>query len=65
MLELYNIDEIPDGKFILPLKLIDRYQKEETFLSENLNVQNTKRAIFCGVQNTIGLVTYKDKIVIP
>ena len=36
MLELYNIDEITDGKFILPLKLIDRYQKEDPFLSEKL-----------------------------
>ena len=43
MLELYNIDELPGGKFTQYLQLIDRYQQEEPFLSEKIDAKNTKR----------------------
>ena len=36
MSELYNIEELPEGKFPLSFFLIDRYQKEAPFRSEKL-----------------------------
>ena len=65
MSELYDIEELPEGAFPLSFKLIDRYQREEPFLTEKINSAEYQKGSFCGGWNTIELVTYKDKIVIP
>ena len=36
MSELYDIDELPDVTFPLSFNLIDRYQREDPFLTEKL-----------------------------
>ena len=46
MSELYDIKELPEGTFPLSFNLIDRYQREYPFLTENLNAQNLKRVPF-------------------
>ena len=63
--ELYNIYELLDGMFLLYFKLIDRYQWEDSFLTEKLKYATYQKGYFRGGRNTIELVTYKDKIVIP
>ena len=46
MSELYDIEELPNGTFDLYFKKIDRYQREDPFLTEILNAQNINRVIF-------------------
>ena len=65
MSELYDIDKLPGVNFPLSFKLIDRYQKEYPFLQENFTCANNRRGYFFWGQNTIELVTYNNKIVIP
>ena len=45
MSELYDIKELPDGTFTLSFNLIDRYQREDPFLTEK-NAQNLQRVLF-------------------
>ena len=63
--ELYSIKEIPDGTFPLSLNLKYRYHLEDNLLMEKLNCTEYQTGYFRGGQNTIELVTYKDKIFIP
>ena len=65
MSELYHIEELPEGTFPLLLNFIDRYQQGDPFLTEKLKCKKYTKGSFCGGQNTIELVTYEDKIVIP
>ena len=65
MSEIYDIEELPDGTFTLSFNLIDRNQREEPFLTEKLNCEKYEKCYFRGGLNTIELVTYEDKIVIP
>ena len=65
MLELYDINELPDGTFTLSFNIIDRYQREDPFIKENNNSEEYQKGSFCGGWNNIKLVTYKNKIVIP
>ena len=37
MSELYDIGEMPEGTFPLSFNTIDRYQLEDSFLTEKLN----------------------------
>ena len=46
MLEIYYIEEFSEGTFPLSFNLIDRYKKEEPFLTEKLNAQNIQRFLF-------------------
>ena len=46
MSEVYEIEELPEGTFPLSFNLIDRYQLEDTFLTENLNAQNIQGVFF-------------------
>ena len=46
MSEIYDIKELPDGTFPLLLNLIDRYQRENYFLSEKLKRAKYKRVPF-------------------
>ena len=57
ILELYNIKELPDGTFPLLFKLIDRYLREDPFLTEKLKCAEYQKGSFCGGCNTIELVT--------
>ena len=65
MLELYDIDELPEGTFTLSFNTIDQYQREEPVLLEKLNSAEYQKGSFRGGRNTIKLVTYKNKILIP
>ena len=65
MLELYYIVELPEGTFPLSFNLIDRYQREDPFLTEKLKCVEYKKGYFCGGRSTIDIITYKDKIVTP
>ena len=65
MLEIYDIYELPDDTFLLYFKLIYLYQQEYPFLLEKLKCEIYIKGSFCGVRNTIKLVTYKDRIVVP
>ena len=46
ILELYDINELPDVTSPISSNIIYRYQKEYSFLTENLILQNIKRVIF-------------------
>ena len=63
--ELYDIDELLESMFSLSFNIIDGYQREDPFLSEKLNSAEYQKGYFRGDRNTIRLVTYKNKIVIP
>ena len=65
MSELYYIGELLEGMFPLSFNLVDRYQKEEPFLTEKLNCTTYQKGYFRGGRNTIQLVKYRNKIVIP
>ena len=65
MLELYNIKELLDGTIIRSFKLIDRSQREEPILTETIKWAEYWKIYFCGDRNTIYIVMYKDKLVIP
>ena len=65
MSKLYDIDELPEGTFLLSFNIIDHYHLEESFLLKKLNSAEYQKGSFRGGQNTIKLVTYKYKIVIP
>ena len=63
--ELYDIKELHEGMFPLYFNLIDRYHREYPFLTEELKCSEFTKGFFCGGRNTIYIITYKDKIVIP
>ena len=65
MSELYVINELPEGTFLLLFNIIDRYQQEYPVLLEKLNYAEYKQGSFRGGRNTITMVTYQDKIVTP
>ena len=65
MSELYDIDKLAEGKFLLSFNIIYRYPWEDSVLSGKLNSAEYQKGYFCGGQNTIKLIMYKDKIVIP
>ena len=65
MSEIYNINELPEGKFQISFNIIDRYQREDPILSEELNSAEYQKGSFRGGRNNIELVTYQDKIAIP
>ena len=56
---------MPEVWFHLSLKLIDHYQHEDPFLTEELTCAEYKKGYFRGGRNTVKLITYKNKIVIP
>ena len=49
--ELYDIEELPEGKFTLSFKIIDRYQREELMLTEKLTCAEYKKGSFRGGRN--------------
>ena len=61
---IYNIEDLSDGTFHLSFNLIDRYQKEEPLLTENLKCTTYQKGYFWRGRNTVEIVTYKNKIVI-
>ena len=65
MLKLYNIEELPEGTFPLYFNLINSYQQEDPFLTEKIKCIEFTKDYFYGVRNTINLITYKYKILIP
>ena len=64
MSELYDINELNKGTFPLSFQLIDCYQQEDPRLQEN-TCATYQKGYFCGNCNTIELVTYKDRVVMP
>ena len=46
MSELYDIEEMPYGTFMILFNLIDRYHQEYPILTENLTAHNIKQIIF-------------------
>ena len=65
MSELYGIGVLPEGTFPLSFNIIDRYQSEDPVLTEKINYEEYQNGYLCGGYNTIKLVTYKNRIVIP
>ena len=65
MSEIYDIEEIPDGMSPLSFNLINHYQREDPLLTEKLKCAEYKKGYFCGGRNTIELVTYEGRILIP
>ena len=65
MLELYNTKEPPEGMFLLPFKIIGRYQQEDPVLTKKLTCIEYKKGSFRGGINTLKLVTIQNIIVIP
>ena len=60
MSEIYDIEELPEGTFPLSFNLIDRYQREEPFLTGKIKCAEFTNGYFRGGRNTIDLITYKD-----
>ena len=65
MSEHYDIKELSEGTFPLSFKILDRYQQEEPILTGKLKCAGYKKGSSCRGQNTIKLVTFNNKIVIP
>ena len=65
MSEFCDIEELPEGTFPIYFNLIDRYKREYPFLTKILKCAEFTKSSFRGVRNTIDILTYKDKIVIP
>ena len=65
MSEIYDIEELSDRTFPIYFKLIDRYQRGNPILTEKLTCAEYQTGYFFSGQNTVKLVTYKDKLVIP
>ena len=65
MSEIYDIKEVPGGTFSLSFNFIDWYQREDPFRTEKVNCTKYQKGTFCEGRNTIEIVTYKDKILIP
>ena len=63
-LEMYDIEELPIGKFPIIFKTINHYQQEYPTIKANLLSAKYKKGYFPGGRNYINLVTHKDKIVI-
>ena len=63
--ELYNIDGLQYFTFPLSFNLIDRCKWEDPFLLEKIKCRKYQNGYFCGGHNTLELIKYKDKIVIP
>ena len=51
--------------FPLSFNIIDHYHRGDLLLRERLNYVEYQKGYFHGVRNTIKLVTYKNKTVIP
>ena len=58
--ELYDIEELPEGTFPLSFKRIDRYQREDPFLTENPKCAEYQKGYFRGGHNTIEILTHKE-----
>ena len=53
MPEIYEIDELPDGKFTIYFKFIDTYQNEDPLLQKKMS--KIQKGSFRGGRNTIKL----------
>ena len=53
ILELYNIDELLEGTLPIPFNLINRYQQEDPFPTENIKFTNYQKGYFGGCRSTI------------
>ena len=51
--------------FPVSFNIIDRYHLEDPFLTEKINCAKYQKGSFHGGRNTIELVTYKNKVLIP
>ena len=56
MSELYDIDELHEGTFLLSFKLIDRYQREDPGLRAILTCAKYQKGYFCGGMNTMEIL---------
>ena len=56
MSEIYDAEELPEGKFLVPLNRIYWYQHKYPCLSAKLICAEYKRVYFCGVQNAIDVI---------
>ena len=65
MSELYNIKELPEGTFTLSFNLLYCYHQEYPLLTEKLKCAEFTKGYLSGGRNTIDLITYKYKRVIP
>ena len=65
LLEIYDVEEIPNGISQLKFTTLDPYQWEDPVIQAKLIRAKYKKVSFRGVRNTITLITYQDKIVIP
>ena len=57
MLELCDTGEVLEGMLPISFKIIDLYQREDPFLTENLKCAEYQKVSFCEYRNTIELVT--------
>ena len=56
---------MPEVTLPLSFNLIDRYQREEPFLTEKLKCAEYSKGYFRRGRSTIPIITYKDNIFIP
>ena len=66
MLEINDIEELPEGIFLINLNLIKKYQRTEPIIKDKFKNGNYHKVLFCGSSNIyVKIITCKDKIVIP
>ena len=65
MPEINDIEEIPEGNFLIYFKLIQKYQREEPSITAKCTDGTYHKGCFCEVSNIdLKLIACKDKIII-
>ena len=66
MSEINDIKELSNGTFLISLKLIRKYQREEPSIIDKYKDGTYHKGYFCGGSNIdIEVITCKDSFVIP
>ena len=65
LLEMYDTEDLPNGTTPLKFKTIDQYQQEYPGTKPKFKSAKYLKGYFRGDRNSIDMVTYQDKIVIP
>ena len=55
------LKKLQRARFYLSFKFIERYQRGDRILTEKLTCVESENGYFCGGQNTIKLITHKNK----
>ena len=66
MSEINDIEERPEGTFLINLYLIHKYQRLELSIRAKYKYGTYQKCSFRGgINNDFGLITCKDRVVIP